>query len=237
MPVRLGQVVSNKEWNWGLIGPDLLMEWLQSWVTYNFFNDDYQDAEHGIRLWSNPGAGWTIDISVAGTDLEGRAFTGLDPRTEGVTKITVQSDGKSLRMSCGATELSAALGAFMEWARPPSRSAERDEEWCLYESGDFVLGWLQTWYAQQCDGSWERSHSIRLDALDNPGWLFTADLRDTELAGRLIEGRQVERSVHDWLHVRPGVDQFEVAAGPLNLGEALAAFRDWAVAATAKATS
>lgn len=219
------------ERHWTPVGPGLLVEWLQAWVTVNFYNDEEGNAEHGMTFTSNGDPGWSIEIGLAGTELAGRPFAGVDGRAKGIAEVRVDEDGRSFRMSCGPAELSMALGAFMAWARPPDRPLKNDIEWWLYESANFPLGWLQTWFVQHCDGAWERMHSIRLTELDNPGWTFEVDLGDTELAGRRIEGSRVERGLNDWIHVLDGVDRFVVHAGPLNLGEALAAFRDWAVGA------
>jgi len=38
---------------------------------------------------------------------------------------------------------------------------------------------------------------------------------------------KVERSEHDWIHAWVEGGEFHAACGPLNLGEALHAFRQW----------
>ena len=40
---------------------------------------------------------------------------------------------------------------------------------------------LVDWHQRHCDGSWEHRCGIRLETLDNPGWLLTVDLAGTEL--------------------------------------------------------
>ncbi|TWG24807.1 immunity 53 family protein [Actinoplanes teichomyceticus] len=90
------------------------------------------------------------------------------------------------------------------------------------------LTWLQGWYAAPCDGNWEHESGVSIETLDHPGWSLTVDLRGTALHGLTFAGHQVHRSEHDWL--MSGVDdgRFEVACGPLNLGEAIPRFRLWA---------
>jgi hypothetical protein len=46
------------------------------------------------------------------------------------------------------------------------------------------LARLQAWYAAQCDGDWEHQHGVRIETLDNPGWLVTVELAGTQLEGR-----------------------------------------------------
>src|SRR5918994_1076194 len=48
--------------------------------------------------------------------------------------------------------------------------------------GDVVdlLGWLERWYQEQCDGEWEDDCGLTIETLDNPGWLVSVDLRHVE---------------------------------------------------------
>jgi hypothetical protein len=39
---------------------------------------------------------------------------------------------------------------------------------------------LQDWYARQCNGVWEHSWGIKIDNIDNPGWMVTIDLNETK---------------------------------------------------------
>lgn len=36
--------------------------------------------------------------------------------------------------------------------------------------------WLVCWVKQQLDGDWENEHGVRIEILDNPGWLLSVDL-------------------------------------------------------------
>ena len=47
-----------------------------------------------------------------------------------------------------------------------------------------VLLRLQQWYAAQCDGDWEHQYGIRIETLDNPGWMVKIDVTGTALEGR-----------------------------------------------------
>ena len=91
-----------------------------------------------------------------------------------------------------------------------------------------VLAWLQQWYEAQCDGDWEHEWGVRIETLDNPGWTVRIDLEETPLAGRRYAGRTVRRGDTDWIMVKVQDDVFEAACGPLNLGEVLGLFREWA---------
>ncbi|MFD5122235.1 immunity 53 family protein [Streptomyces sp. NPDC058385] len=95
------------------------------------------------------------------------------------------------------------------------------------DTGD-ELSWLQQWYAAQCDGDWEHEWGVRIATLDNPGWTVDIDLEETSLAGRAYAPTNLRRSDSDWVMTKVSDDVFQVACGPLNLGEVLCLFRQWA---------
>ncbi|MEU9888692.1 immunity 53 family protein [Sphaerisporangium sp. NPDC051011] len=97
------------------------------------------------------------------------------------------------------------------------------------------FAFLQTWYASCCNDDWEHSYGVVIDTLDNPGWYLKIDLVDTPLAGTSLDRLAVERTDDDWLHVWSNGARFEGACGPLNLGEMLGAFRDFAGGAVSSA--
>jgi len=49
------------------------------------------------------------------------------------------------------------------------------------------LEWLEQWYAAQCVGDWAEDRGVKIDTLDNPGWLLKVDLRGTDLEGRMAD--------------------------------------------------
>jgi hypothetical protein len=57
-----------------------------------------------------------------------------------------------------------------------------------------VLGRLQEWYRSRCDGDWEHSYGVKVETLDNPGWLVTVDLEDTPWEQLAAPRSTVQRS-------------------------------------------
>jgi hypothetical protein len=92
---------------------------------------------------------------------------------------------------------------------------------------DDLLEWLQAWYECQCDGDWEHQYGVRIDTLDNPGWLVTFNLKGTPLEGQVFSRVRIDKSGSDWIHYRAENDSFEGAGGPGNLIALLQSFRDW----------
>ena len=87
-----------------------------------------------------------------------------------------------------------------------------------------TLGRLQAWYRAQCDGDWEHSYGVKIETLDNPGWLVTIDLTDTPWE-RLSQPREViRRSDADWVQSEVVEGKFIGCGGVGNLGEVLELF-------------
>jgi hypothetical protein len=91
-----------------------------------------------------------------------------------------------------------------------------------------ALTWLQGWFTAHTNSDWEHGSGVRIETLDNPGWSVEIDLSGTELLGRAFEKREIHRSEDDWLVAWVENDKWNVACGPLNLGEGLHYFRTWA---------
>jgi len=101
----------------------------------------------------------------------------------------------------------------------------------MAESDGSATRFLQEWYHSQCDGDWEHGYGVAIGTLDNPGWTITVNLDGTDLEGRTLDRQKVDRSEHDWWHAWSDGLTFDCAAGPLNLDDALGAFRAFATGA------
>lgn len=87
---------------------------------------------------------------------------------------------------------------------------------------------LQQWYQRQCDGDWEHSYGIKIDTLDNPGWVLTIDLVDTELEGEILNRIRLDRSEVDWLQREISQRRYVACGGVSNLEEMIQQFLDFA---------
>ena len=86
---------------------------------------------------------------------------------------------------------------------------------------------LEQWYKSRCNGDWEHQYGIKIDTLDNPGWMVEIDLRGTQAEDRTLDWTKISRSEDDWIHYRVEKSQFMLACGPLNLSEAAGIFLEW----------
>jgi Immunity protein 53 len=85
---------------------------------------------------------------------------------------------------------------------------------------------LINWYANQCNGDWEHSYGIKLDTLDNPGWLLTIDLSETEFENLKIRKSITNTSDNDWLHFEIIDNQFIGACSTQHLNSLIGKFFD-----------
>lgn len=61
-----------------------------------------------------------------------------------------------------------------------------------------TIAWLQQWYIAQCDDEWEHEYGIKIETMDNPGWLVKIDLKYTHLEDTRIRVARVDSSHDDW---------------------------------------
>jgi hypothetical protein len=86
---------------------------------------------------------------------------------------------------------------------------------------------LQAWYSARCNGDWEHQWGIKIDTLDNPGWMLQIDLMETKAEQRTLEPNTIERSEQDWIIYWVENKKFKAAMGPGNLAEGIQIFLNW----------
>jgi hypothetical protein len=89
-----------------------------------------------------------------------------------------------------------------------------------------LLHRLQNWYLQECNGDWEHSYGVKIETLDNPGWLVTIDLTETKWERLQVARTSTERSENNWVQVEVSNGKFVGCGGPVNLEEVLMLFFD-----------
>ncbi|WP_408646606.1 Imm53 family immunity protein [Vallitalea okinawensis] len=57
-----------------------------------------------------------------------------------------------------------------------------------------IIKWLEEWFADNCDGEWEHVYkNVRIQTLDNPGWLVRINLIDTQMEDIPFDKVKLER--------------------------------------------
>lgn len=92
-----------------------------------------------------------------------------------------------------------------------------------------ILKQLQNWYASICNDDWEHTYGIKIENIDNPGWMLTIDLEDTWYANEEFEEIKTQRKEeNDWLICKKENLKFKAFGGPHNLEEIIEIFLKWA---------
>jgi hypothetical protein len=93
---------------------------------------------------------------------------------------------------------------------------------------------IQHWYLNECDGDWEHEYGVRIETLDNPGWVVEIDVAETGLEAKPFEpvGRGVGVASidddQDWYICNVQNKKFTARCGPHHLQTVLKIFLDWA---------
>ncbi|KAB2848690.1 MAG: hypothetical protein F9K41_18090 [Sphingopyxis terrae] len=97
-----------------------------------------------------------------------------------------------------------------------------------------TLSRLQDWYRRQCDGDWEHDYGVKIETLDNPGWMLLIDLARTSLDGKPFERvvYQDPENEDRWMSVWTEAAKFQCACGPDDLRAAIEIFLRWAEEST-----
>jgi hypothetical protein len=75
---------------------------------------------------------------------------------------------------------------------------------------------LQEWYISNCDGDWEHSYGVKIETLDNPGWVVRIDLDETAWEDITHEEEQ-DNGERDWYHIKIESSKFTGGGDPTKL--------------------
>ncbi|MFT4639202.1 MAG: hypothetical protein ACI8T1_002526 [Verrucomicrobiales bacterium] len=90
------------------------------------------------------------------------------------------------------------------------------------------------WYESHCNDEWEHQYGVKLETLDNPGWILTVDLIHTDLQGRemseLTEGCSPDGHPVSplWIHCAVTNNQFRAACDPTQIARLFEEFQKFA---------
>jgi hypothetical protein len=91
-----------------------------------------------------------------------------------------------------------------------------------------ALRWLMEWFKSNCDGDWEHGYGIRIETLDNPGWIIKIDLTDTPLEDKFFPTIFENKGDLDWVDCRVEGVLFIGDGDPDKLEYLIEVFRSWA---------
>ena len=90
-----------------------------------------------------------------------------------------------------------------------------------------ILKWIENWYKDQCDEDWEHSYGIKIETLDNPGWLIHIDLINTSLENDNLDFTTTKKDENDWYWSKIGNNVFIAVGDPDKLSMLLELFKQF----------
>jgi Immunity protein 53 len=114
------------------------------------------------------------------------------------------------------------------------------KQWSVIEVKMELISWLENWYRSQCKFDWEQLKGIKIETLENPGWLIQIDLADTHLErfanDRVLVAEGTPPSAAngnaggpEWMECKFEAGQFVGAGDPARLGQILKVFQHWVI--------
>ena len=98
------------------------LTWLTRW--YAGQCDGGWEHQNGIKLDTLDNPGWTLAVSLEGTDLEDRTFapqqSGMDS-SEATSWWSCLVEHRQFKAVCGPHDLPAIIAIFRKWADPEQR--------------------------------------------------------------------------------------------------------------------
>ena len=98
-----------------------------------------------------------------------------------------------------------------------------------------ILERLNRWYVENCNEDWEHGYGVKIETLDNPGWLVHFDLQHTRLEQRCFDEvsygclRDGTPEAEQWIHCRADDKRWTGAGDPSQLERILETFLDWSI--------
>jgi hypothetical protein len=90
-----------------------------------------------------------------------------------------------------------------------------------------TLEWLEKWYQSNCDSAWEHVYGIKIETIDNPGWLIEINLADTSLEGKVFNDIIIDNGENDWITCRVDKNIYEGFGDPFKFEKILKVFKEW----------
>lgn len=88
-----------------------------------------------------------------------------------------------------------------------------------------MIKWLQNWYKSNCDGDWEHENLVRIQSLDNPGWLLEIEMMNISSKLSIKKWELFEVSEENWLGYDVEEHKFTASGDPTKLEALIMIFK------------
>lgn len=90
-----------------------------------------------------------------------------------------------------------------------------------------TLKWLENWYSSLCNGEWENYYGVKIDTLDNPGWIVEIDIVKTSLDGKQFDAILIDNGENDWVNCKVENGKFVGVGDKSKLSYIIDSFKSW----------
>ena len=90
-----------------------------------------------------------------------------------------------------------------------------------------LFEWLSKWYSSMCVDEWEHFYGIKIETLDNPGWIVTINLLETCYQDKEFISFDNDYSDDDWIKCYIKENQFIGVGDPTKLEKIILIFKTW----------
>ncbi len=174
-----------------------------------------------IGTLDNPG--WTIDLDLSGTELDGRSFTTINESRSEHNWIFCKVEKSKFSACGGPLNLREMLRLLVGWI---------DEAITFQEDRRIIrndpISQLEMWYVRQTDGDWE--HEYGADIRWNPAqWNVEIDISKLEIRDFQVDKPADPSYIHDWYSWKTGDDRFVATGGTESITAILRDFGNFAL--------
>ena len=90
-----------------------------------------------------------------------------------------------------------------------------------------IIEWINNWYISLCDDEWEHFYGIKIETLDNPGWIIKIDLSETPYQEKAFTSVDEDNGDDDWIKCFLRDGQYIGVGDPTKLEKILLIFKMW----------
>lgn len=207
-------------------GKNSLFSEVNEFDFYSYLLDSYKKSidsdwkyDYSIIIDTIDNPGWSMYIYIRGTTLNDRIFEDIECNISERDWISCKVENNVFKGFSSPDNLKLILKYFKGYVE----QTQLFEEDYLPE----VLNWLIEWYKSNCDGDWEHSYGIKIETLDNPGWLVKIDLSETKLEDKEFKSIKVLNNKDDWLFGKVKDNIFHGIGDIYKLEKILELFKRW----------
>ncbi len=181
---------------------------LSTW--YGIHCDGSKESAERIRIVNLDNPGWMLTINLRDTECENRIFQPLKEDISDDDWYRCKIENRRFVGVGDQRRLSFLIQTFLCFAKMA-------EETGVPRVNEDTLERLCQWYQSQCNGTWEHAYGVRIDTVDNPGWVLTVDLSDTALESKVLTEVTVNNYNDDWHFWKTKDRQFIASGDPTKL--------------------